>query len=178
MNEGRTGIGQGVQGTPSLSPASRGIATAPTPTLRPPGGGTPQAAPGLRPPPAAVPQPPRPAPAAEEPLSLVTEEPPAPGAAAGAPAPTKIHGISSVAGISAHLSQHTYKRATNVNKSGAIRTRTFHCRLSEQGVEYLDQTINDWLEAHPEIEVKFTQSTVGMWDGKLKEPTLIVNVWY
>ncbi|MGA2441809.1 MAG: hypothetical protein ABSH08_12700, partial [Tepidisphaeraceae bacterium] len=59
-----------------------------------------------------------------------------------------------------------------------VRMRTFHCRLSEQGVEYLDQTINDWLEAHPDIEVKFTASTIGMWDGKLKEPTLIINVWY
>ena len=70
------------------------------------------------------------------------------------------------------------QRPTNMNKNGAVRMRTFHCRLSEQGVEYLDQTINDWLEQHPDVEVKFTTSTIGLWDGKLKEPTLILNVWY
>ena len=71
-----------------------------------------------------------------------------------------------------------YKRPMHYNKTGAVRMRTFHCRLSEQGVEYLDQLINDWLEQHPDIEVKFVTSTIGMWDGKLKEPTLILNVWY
>jgi hypothetical protein len=45
-------------------------------------------------------------------------------------------------------------------------------------VEYLDQIINDWLEHHADIEIKFVTSTIGMWDGKLKEPTLILNVWY
>jgi hypothetical protein len=103
----------------------------------------------------------------------------APGAAAPAHAPTeppksKIHGISSAGSLVAH----SYKRPTHSNKTGAVRMRTFHCRLSEQGVEYLDQTVNDWLEHHPEIEIKFTNSTIGLWDGKLKEPTLIINVWY
>ena len=114
----------------------------------------------------------------DEPLELVEDKPApaAPGApgAVAEPPKSKIHGITAAVGIA----QHTYKRPTNLNKSGAVRMRTFHSRLSEQGVEYLDQTINDWLEAHPDIEVKFTSSTVGMWDGKLKEPTLIINVWY
>lgn len=157
MNEGRTGIGHG---TPSISQPSRGIATAPS-------------APGLRPPSPGIGMPMTPArpAAAEAPLALVADDKPA--TAAEAPK-SKIHGISSVSGLVAHA----YKRPTNLNKSGAVRMRTFHCRLSEQGVEYLDQTINDWLEQHPDIEVKFTTSSVGMWDGKLKEPTLILNVWY
>jgi hypothetical protein len=157
MNEARPGLGQGV---PPIAQPNRGIATAP-------------AAPGLRPPGPGMP-PPRPAhPVAAEPLALVADDPPATDAPK-----SRIHGISSVSGISGHATAHTYKRLTNVNKSGAVRMRTFHCRLSEQGVEYLDQLINDWLEQHPDIEVKFTTSTVGMWDGKLKEPTLILNVWY
>lgn len=163
MNEGRTGIGQGMQGTPSnsqpISQPSRGIATAPS-------------APGLRPPSPGIGMPMTPARpmVAEEPLALVADDKPP---TAEAPK-SKIHGISSVTGLAAH----TYKRPTNMNKNGAVRMRTFHCRLSEQGVEYLDQTINDWLEQHPDVEVKFTTSTIGLWDGKLKEPTLILNVWY
>jgi hypothetical protein len=112
-------------------------------------------------------------PLADEPFPLEGSDDEKP-AAGTEPPKSKIHQIS--AGPS--LAHHTYKRATHSNKTGAVRMRTFHCRLSEQGVEYLDQTINDWLEHHPDIEVKFTSSTVGMWDGKLKEPTLIVNVWY
>jgi hypothetical protein len=157
MNEARTGMGQGAPGTPSILQPTRGIANAPS-------------AVGLRPPSAGIGMPPlRPAPAREEPLELVADDKPA----AEAPK-SKIHGISSVNSLAAH----TYKRPTNLDNCGAVRMRTFHCRLSEQGVEYLDQTINDWLESHPDIEVKFTTSTVGMWDGKLKEPTLILNVWY
>ena len=109
--------------------------------------------------------------ALEEPLELVSDDE---KPASAEPPKSKIHGISSVSA----LAQHSYKRPTHYNKTGAVRMRTFHCRLSEQGVEYLDQIINDWLEAHPDIEVKFVTSTIGMWDGKLKEPTLILNVWY
>jgi hypothetical protein len=45
-------------------------------------------------------------------------------------------------------------------------------------LEYLDDSVNKWLDAHPEVEVKFVTSTVGMYDGKIKELALILNVWY
>lgn len=129
----------------------------------------------------------------EEPLELVEDEPVnpppaatiAPTAPGGIPSPTapphpheppksKIHGMSSTS-----ILTHDYKRETHSNKTGAARVRTFHCRLSEQGVEYMDAAINDWLERHHEVEVKFTTSVVGSWEGKLKgEPALIVMVWY
>jgi hypothetical protein len=157
MNDGRAGIGQGSPGTPSILQPNRGISNVPI-------------APGLRPPSLGIAVPPtRLTPAREEPLELVGDDKPSTEAPK-----SKIHGISSVNSHPAH----SYNRQTNLDKTGAVRMRTFHCRLSEQGVEYLDQSINDWLEGHPEIEVKFTTSTVGLWDGKLKEPTLILNVWY
>ncbi|MGA2440014.1 MAG: hypothetical protein ABSH08_03580 [Tepidisphaeraceae bacterium] len=160
MIDTRTGIAQGTHTTnPTVAPTVRPVAPSSGISLRP------QSA-GIAPPPVAPTRPPH----AEEPLTLVTEEKP------GTPeaAKSKIHNISAASS----LAQHTYRRPTNTDKTGAVRMRTFHCRLSEQGVEYLDQTINDWLESHPDIEVKFTASTIGMWDGKLKEPTLIINVWY
>jgi hypothetical protein len=121
----------------------------------------------------------------EEPVAASPSLAPSPGfapspslapspALPGAPPKSKIHGMSSTA-----IATHDWKRETHSNKTGAVRVRTFHCRLSEQGVEYLDQAINDWLERHHEIEVKFTTSVVGSWEGKLKgEPALIVMVWY
>jgi hypothetical protein len=119
--------------------------------------------------------------AVEEPLELVEDErpisPTTPTTAAPHPPQpfkSKIHGMSSTG-----FAVHDWKRETHSNKTGAVRVRTFHCRLSEQGVEYLDAAINDWLERHHEIEVKFTTSVVGSWEGKLKgEPALIIMVWY
>ena len=35
-----------------------------------------------------------------------------------------------------------------------------------------------WLDAHPEVEVKFVTSTVGIFEGKMREPALILNLWY
>jgi hypothetical protein len=163
MNEGRPGVPFGAQ---TNSPVSQPV------RLPPPSAGItlrPHAAVAA---PAAPPPLPTRVPVNDDPLELVDEEKPA--TAQAEPPKSKIHGITAANA----LAQHTYKRPTHYNSSGAVRMRTFHCRLSEQGVEYLDQIINDWLEHHADIEIKFVTSTIGMWDGKLKEPTLILNVWY
>jgi hypothetical protein len=90
------------------------------------------------------------------------------------PAPSKIRQLGP---MTSHADQK-WKRTTHSNQTGAARVRSFHGRLSEQGLEYLDNAINDWLDHHPDVEVKFVTSTVGQFDGKIKEPALILNVWY
>lgn len=159
MNEGRPGVPFGAQTNSPVSQPVRLVPPSAGITLRP------QAATAV----AAPPPLPR-TPVADEPLELVSDDKPT----SAEPPKSKIHGITAANS----LAQHNYKRPTHYNKTGAVRMRTFHCRLSEQGVEYLDQIVNDWLESHPDVEVKFVTSTIGMWDGKLKEPTLILNVWY
>lgn len=71
-----------------------------------------------------------------------------------------------------------YKRHAPVTGRGAVHLRTFHGRLSDEGLQFMDDKINEWLEAHPEIEVKFATTTVGMYEGKIKDLALIVNIWY
>jgi hypothetical protein len=61
---------------------------------------------------------------------------------------------------------------------GAVRVRSFHGRLSDEGMAFMDEKINDWLDAHPEIEVKIVTTTIGTFEGKIREPALVVNVWY
>jgi hypothetical protein len=127
-----------------------------------------------------LPAPNRP-PVAEEPISLVDEAPaPTPGpATAGAPpaapAPSKIQAFG-VRALS-HVNE-SFKRAPNLNKTGAVRVRSFHGRLSEQGLEFMDHLINEWLDNHADVEIKFVTSTTGIFDGKMKEPAVILNVWY
>lgn len=70
-----------------------------------------------------------------------------------------------------------WKRKPNVTGTGAIHCRTFHCKLTGDSLENLDRQINEWLDQHPEYEVKFVTSTVGEWTGKLKEPNMILQVW-
>ena len=70
-----------------------------------------------------------------------------------------------------------WSRTPNTTGQGAIHVRTFHCKLTEDALTYLDQCVNEWLDAHPQYEVKFVSSTVGTVAGKLKEPHLICQVW-
>jgi hypothetical protein len=108
----------------------------------------------------------------EEALSLVEESAPQ----SGAPTQSKIHGFSSTGGGKQFAD--AFKRKTNVLGTGAIRVKSFHGRLSEQGLDYLDHAINEWLDNHADIEIKNISSSVGMFDGKMKEPAVILNLWY
>ncbi len=71
-----------------------------------------------------------------------------------------------------------WKREPHKTGTGATRVRTFHGKLSDQGMEYLDGAVNEWLNEHPEAEVKFVTSSVGVFEGKIREPALVLNLWY
>jgi hypothetical protein len=73
---------------------------------------------------------------------------------------------------------HEWKREVHHSNTGATRVKSFHGKYSDQGLAYLDDAINEWLDGHPEADVKFVTSTVGMFDGKIKEPALVLNLWY
>jgi len=100
------------------------------------------------------------------------------GSTTQADSASKIHGFSAGAGISAKGKEQAYKRPLNVTGRGATRVRTFHTKLSDTAMNYLDGLINDWLDEHPDIEAKFSNTTVGIVEGKRAEPHLIITVWY
>jgi hypothetical protein len=62
--------------------------------------------------------------------------------------------------------------------TGARRIRTFHAKLNEGAVRHMDEQINKWLAQHPQIEIKFAQTVVGVWEAKHAEPNLIVTIFY
>ena len=70
-----------------------------------------------------------------------------------------------------------WSRSPNTTGQGAIHVKTFHAKLTSDALEYMDQVINEWLDEHPQYEVKFVASTVGTLTGKLKEPNIICQVW-
>ena len=70
------------------------------------------------------------------------------------------------------------RRAPCADAAGATRMRIFHAKLSDGAVGHLDHQINDWLDQNPEIEIKFANTTVGVWEGKHAEPNLILTLFY
>lgn len=92
------------------------------------------------------------------------------------PPPPKIHAFEQKLGVK--KGDDTWKRSPNANGRGAVHMRTFHCKLSDDAFGYIDQQVNEWLDAHPQYEVKFANTTIGEFQGKLgKEFHLIMQVW-
>jgi hypothetical protein len=73
--------------------------------------------------------------------------------------------------------EEEWNRTPNTTGTGAIHVKTFHSKLTDDALIYMDQVINEWLDAHPQYEVKFVTTSVGILTGKLKEPHLICQVW-
>lgn len=70
------------------------------------------------------------------------------------------------------------KRPLNPNATGASRCRTFHCRISEGAVEFMNNQINEWLDEREDVTLKFAVSTIGLFEGKHTEPNIIMTVFY
>lgn len=162
--------GQEMDRRPPSAPDDPGGSTAPPPTSKithqvPLGT---DAAP-TAPPPAGTPAPPTPAA-----KSLSVEPEPVPMAEATGPVAT---GGKITAFGKEERHEEVWKRTPNVTGSGAIHVKTFHSKITADALIYMDQSINEWLDTHPEYEVKFVNTSVGIMSGKLKEPAVICQVW-
>jgi hypothetical protein len=70
------------------------------------------------------------------------------------------------------------KRQTLTEGSGATRCRTFHAKLNDGAVSFLNKSVNDWADQNTHVVIKFATSTIGVWEGKKADPHLIVTVFY
>lgn len=70
-----------------------------------------------------------------------------------------------------------WQRTPNATGQGATHVRTFHSKLTDDSLAFMDQVINEWLDQHPEYEVKFVSCAIGEFTGKIREPALICQVW-
>lgn len=143
-------------GSPSLRPAGTGPSLHAPHTLTP---GAPRVVPTASAPPTEE---------ELEPIGLVED--------LQADAPAK--SITAVGGGGATHRKSNWRREPNLTHTGAVRLRTFHGKLSREGLEYLDNQVNEWLDAHPEVEIKNVTSTVGTFEGKIRELALVLNIWY
>ncbi|GAB4194181.1 MAG: hypothetical protein Kow00105_08380 [Phycisphaeraceae bacterium] len=101
------------------------------------------------------------------------------------PAPIELEeGASSVVGSNKIRTFDTrkphvdhWKRTPNVTGQGAIHVKTFVSKLRLDAIDHLDEQINNWLDNHPEYEVKFVSQSIGKLVGKNTEDALFVSVW-
>ena len=73
--------------------------------------------------------------------------------------------------------EHQWNRQPNVTGQGAVRVKTFVAKLRPDAIEHLDEQVNEWLDKHPEYEVKFVTTAIGPMVGKITEDALFMNVW-
>ena len=69
------------------------------------------------------------------------------------------------------------RRQRTANGTGATHLKTYYCKLRADAMDHLDKQVNEWLDSHPEIEVKFVNVTIGVMTGKISEPAMFINVW-
>lgn len=73
--------------------------------------------------------------------------------------------------------EYAWQRPASNAGTGATHVKSFHCKIHDEGLKHLDEQINEWLDQHPEFDVKFVTTTVGDWKAKSIEPAVIVQVW-
>ena len=71
-----------------------------------------------------------------------------------------------------------FKRPLDPKSPFATRCRSFHCKLTDGALEFLNMQVNEWLDKNTDIAVKFVRSDVGMFEGKHKEPNLILTLFF
>lgn len=99
--------------------------------------------------------------------------------AARAPSSGRIKAFGGGAALGAAAdSVQTFRRGVLNGSSSATRCRTFHSKLNDASLSHMDRTINEWIDSHDEVEVKFAVSSIGVFEGKHAEPNLIVTIFY
>ena len=91
---------------------------------------------------------------------------------------TRIHLQTEAARGQGVADEGKFKRLPRADGVGATRCRMFHCRISQGATDFMVNQINEWLDQHNDITLKFATTTIGMFEGKHTEPNLITTVFY
>jgi hypothetical protein len=98
------------------------------------------------------------------------------------PAPqssTQIHSATrQTFGEGAAYSDSHLKRKLNADGRFATRCRTFHSKLNDAAITFMNNQINEWADSNPDIAIKFATSTTAVFEGKHSEQNLVVTVFY
>ncbi|NOS99583.1 MAG: hypothetical protein HOP29_03045 [Phycisphaerales bacterium] len=83
-----------------------------------------------------------------------------------------------LAGAALHVDDSEYRRPLNPNAPAATRCRTFHAKLNDGAVAFMNRQVNDWADHNPDVTIKYAASTIGVWEGKKADPHMILTIFY
>jgi len=86
-------------------------------------------------------------------------------------------GPGAMPGVGEVREQHL-RRPLLKGSPNATRCRTFHCKLADGPIAYMNEQINEWVDSNDDIEIKFATATIGVVEGKHVDPHLILTVFY
>ncbi len=109
---------------------------------------------------------------ADEALTLIEPEGPR------SPESTRIRSFATGSTLAGSHDDSRYKRPLAGPSEPATRVRTFHGKLTEAGVAHMDELINEWLESNPNVYIKNSTSSIGVFEGKSKEPHVVLTLFY
>ena len=116
----------------------------------------------------------------DEPITLADEE--EDDMLSGSSTQIQAFGDSRVSGATsfgAPLPEREYRRPLLKNSPNATRCRIFHSKLNDQSFANMNETINEWVDANDDIQIKFVSSCVGTIEAKSSQDMhLIVTVFY
>lgn len=81
-------------------------------------------------------------------------------------------------GAASEWNESKYTRPLDPKAVAATRCRTFHCKLNDAAAEFMNNAVNEWTDANPDITIKFATSSIGIFEGKSAAQNLIVTVFY
>lgn len=108
-----------------------------------------------------------------EAIGLVDEEP-----ASGEKGATQIRSFGSESQVGGSFDEAGLDRQPDAAATTATRCRTFHAKLNEGAVAFMNRQVNEWADSNPNITIKFATSTIGVFEGKKADPHLILTVFY
>jgi hypothetical protein len=91
--------------------------------------------------------------------------------------PSRSSTFAGFAGLN-DLDSFPYQRPLLPAGRGASRMRIYHCKLSDGPIIQLNRQVNEWLDMHPDVEVKFATTTIGTWEGRHSEQHFILTLYY
>ncbi len=65
-----------------------------------------------------------------------------------------------------------------LNNDHATRCRTFHCRLNDTSINHMNQQINEFVDTHEDVQIKFATTCIGVVEGKHSEQHLFITIFY
>ncbi len=107
-------------------------------------------------------------------ISLVDDEP-APRRGKGE---SQIRSFASESQVGAAYDDEGLDREVDPRSPTATRCRTFHAKLNEGAVAFMNRQVNEWTDTSPDVTIKFATSTIGVFEGKKADPHLILTVFY